>query len=79
MAQINDIIILNIRRLLMEQGISQVTLSRDMGIDPTYLSRMLKGSIKITQDMATKVAAAFRVDEIELVRVMQAQKRRKAA
>ncbi len=56
-----DIVGRNIRRIRVEQGLSQERLAYDSGVDRSYLGGMERGAENPTVDVLDRIAATLRV------------------
>lgn len=59
----------------VQRGLSQQTISRRSGIDPSYLSRVETGKIQPTVRTAHRIAAALRMPLAELLRPSPASRK----
>ncbi len=50
-------------KLLLEQGLSLRELSRRLGMDPTYLSRVRRGHKRLPPDLPKRVAVSLGLPE----------------
>lgn len=65
---LKEIIRSNLRRLMEQRGWSQPELSRRSGVSQTYIGKILRGESVPTVDKVEALAAAFKLDALELMR-----------
>jgi transcriptional regulator with XRE-family HTH domain len=52
-----------LQEILLERGLSLRELSRLLGVDPTYMSRVRRGQKRLSADLPTRVAIALGLPE----------------
>lgn len=59
----------HVRRLRLERGVSQESLSAQCGFHRTYVSQVERATVNITLDNVQRLAIGLGVDPVELVGV----------
>jgi transcriptional regulator with XRE-family HTH domain len=71
--------LLNIRRLRLSRNLSQVQLAELAGVTQATVSRVERGEMNITMDKIVALAAALRLEPVELFDLPDLQRRALAA